>query len=150
MRKECCRCGNPKDEDDFHFKDRAKGTRQPYCKECKTAFNKAWYALHKDTHKKTVRQNNKKYQRELREIIDKAKDKPCADCGRRFPPVVMDFDHVDPATKLFNIAACRARSVSLAALLAEMSKCEVVCANCHRIRTHGISPHGPTDSAGIS
>lgn len=146
----CCHCGFPKDEDDFHFRNKAKGTRQPYCKECKKGFSKAWYTSHKADHKKVVQRNNRRYQQETRKIIDKIKDKPCADCGHRFPSVVMDFDHVDPTSKLFSIANRMARTVSLEVLLAEISKCEVVCANCHRLRTHGLSPRGATDSAGLS
>ncbi len=60
---------------------------------------------------------------------------PCADCGIEYPSYVMDFDHRDPTEKLFNIATAwnRSREVTLT----EMDKCDVVCANCHRERTHG-------------
>jgi hypothetical protein len=62
------------------------------------------------------------------------KDKPCADCGRRYPYYVMDFDHRDPSTKLFEIGTCVRRGAAV--LAAEVAKCDVVCANCHRERTH--------------
>lgn len=64
-------------------------------------------------------------------VIDELKSVPCADCGGRFPPACMDFDHV--GEKTFQIATAYTRS--LATVLAEIAKCEVVCANCHRIRT---------------
>lgn len=66
-------------------------------------------------------------------VIEAAKDAPCADCGVKYPPFVMDFDHVR-GTKGFNIAPNRSRSLEL--IKAEIAKCEVVCSNCHRARTH--------------
>lgn len=66
--------------------------------------------------------------RELRQV-------PCADCGGRFEPHQMDFDHRDPATKSFNLMTGRAMLMSTPRLLAEVAKCDVVCANCHRLRT---------------
>jgi hypothetical protein len=67
-------------------------------------------------------------------MLDALCDVPCADCGRRFPPCVMQFDHRDPATKKFMISRSRARAH--ATLLAEVAKCDIVCTNCHRARTY--------------
>jgi hypothetical protein len=67
-------------------------------------------------------------------ILDKLCDVPCADCGRRFPPCVMQFDHRDPSTKKLTISRSRARGH--ATLLAEVAKCDIVCTNCHRERTY--------------
>jgi hypothetical protein len=68
------------------------------------------------------------------QLIKKAKDVPCVDCGERYPPYVMDFDHVrgEKRTRVGNMMY-----YSVKALEEEISKCEVVCANCHRERTHG-------------
>lgn len=63
-----------------------------------------------------------------------AKARPCADCGVQYPPYVMQFDHREPKTKLFVIGASLF-SRSLSAVLAEIEKCDVVCANCHFQRT---------------
>ena len=60
---------------------------------------------------------------------------PCMDCGNTYPPYVMDFDHRDPATKLFSLLADKALLKNHDALLAEVAKCDVVCANCHAVRT---------------
>jgi hypothetical protein len=68
-------------------------------------------------------------------MINQFKRRPCADCGGEFPPYLMDFDHVSGA-KLDNICGMRMRTVSREAILAEIQKCEVVCATCHRARTH--------------
>jgi len=60
---------------------------------------------------------------------------PCEDCGRSFAPYLMDFDHRDPETKAFNVLQ-RAGSVSRRRLTAEIAKCDIVCANCHKARGH--------------
>jgi hypothetical protein len=53
----------------------------------------------------------------------------------------MDFDHREVSDKLFNIGRdALAGRCSLDALRVEISKCEVVCANCHRFRTHSRGP----------
>ena len=57
---------------------------------------------------------------------------PCADCGRSYPAYVMDFDHVR-GTKSVGISLMF--SYSWQTILAEIAKCDLVCANCHRIRT---------------
>jgi hypothetical protein len=67
-------------------------------------------------------------------VLWRLKDKPCADCGQKFPPYAMDFDHVDE-NKLENVSRIASRHGSLKAMEAEAAKCEVVCAVCHRIRT---------------
>lgn len=59
---------------------------------------------------------------------------PCADCGGRFPPECMDFDHVR-GEKIRGVA--QMMHYSKARLCAEILKCELVCANCHRTRTYG-------------
>ena len=71
--------------------------------------------------------------RERREAIDKIKEVPCADCKQVFPPACMDFDHLDGNEKLFDIGRGRLKPWNV--LMAEIAKCEVVCANCHRLRT---------------
>ena len=70
-----------------------------------------------------------------RALASKAKDVPCADCGLKYPSYVMDFDHVR-GEKKGNIATMVGVATALKTLLAEIEKCEVVCSNCHRHRTH--------------
>lgn len=74
-------------------------------------------------------------QAEKRAVVAAAKDRPCADCGENWPTVAMDFDHVR-GEKKYGIAHMAGGPHSMKALLEEIAKCEVVCACCHRIRTH--------------
>lgn len=72
---------------------------------------------------------------ENRKYIERSKDVPCADCGLWYPTYVMDFDHLPQHKKLFNISDHQRKNLSIQQLMDEVAKCEVVCANCHRIRT---------------
>jgi hypothetical protein len=75
------------------------------------------------------------YQAERRSLVAEVKSQPCTDCHKRYPPHVMDFDHLpERGQKLFNIG--QGMSVSMPRLVAEIEKCEIVCANCHRIREY--------------
>ena len=58
----------------------------------------------------------------------------CADCGYRGHPVALDFDHRPGVDKLFTIGQDARRKWS--EIEAEIEKCDVVCSNCHRIRTY--------------
>lgn len=70
-----------------------------------------------------------------RQMYHKAKQFPCCDCGESYPYYVMDLDHRDPATKLFGFSRVQMARRPLDEVAAEIAKCDVVCANCHRKRT---------------
>jgi hypothetical protein len=61
--------------------------------------------------------------------------KGCADCGFNSHPAALDFDHLPGTIKLFDIGNAAGRWTPWDLVLLEIAKCEVVCANCHRIRT---------------
>ena len=75
-----------------------------------------------------------------RAVVDSLKRAPCADCGGVFDPVCMDFDHRPGEMKRANVSYL-VKQKSLDAVLAEVAKCDVVCANCHRIRTKRRGDH---------
>lgn len=62
-------------------------------------------------------------------------NKPCVDCGKCFNPWQMDFDHLPNKQKKFKISKAATTKVSFEEILQEIDKCELVCVNCHRIRT---------------
>lgn len=70
-----------------------------------------------------------------RKVIDSYKNQPCADCGNTYPAFVMQFDHRDPKEKKFSIGELGTRK-SKKDLIEEIEKCDVVCANCHALRTY--------------
>lgn len=78
---------------------------------------------------KRVRKDN------LKDWFKELKSGPCADCGNKFPFPCMDFDHRDGTTKTRNVAILVGDGYSKTRILEEIAKCDLVCANCHRIRT---------------
>ena len=63
----------------------------------------------------------------------------CADCGYAEHHAALDFDHRPGTTKVRDIKG--GQQLGWEALRAEVAKCEVVCANCHRIRTYTRQRH---------
>lgn len=68
-----------------------------------------------------------------REFINKVKARPCRDCNNIYPPYVMDFDHIK-GEKIINLG--HATRYGFPKIIEEIKKCELVCSNCHRVRTH--------------
>lgn len=102
-----------------------------WCKACKNKYSKEHYQAKKLYFKEYLI----RYRLERSKFIEEQKDFPCMDCGVKYPPYVMDFDHA---------GSVKIASVSYGAgnlgwgrtkLLEEIAKCDLVCANCHRIRT---------------
>src|SRR5690606_17653975 len=60
----------------------------------------------------------------------------CVDCGYRVHAVALHFDHRPGTVKLFGIGNGANRVWST--VLAEIAKCDVVCANCHADRTGAL------------
>ena len=128
--KTCSQCKIEKPVGEFNFKYRALGKRHSYCKECGSNLTRRHYR----NNKRQYLDRNYRALTRHREFMRRAKSRPCADCGVQYPYYVMDFDHRDGATKSFMLSdITRATSKSL---LREIEKCDVVCANCHRERTH--------------
>ncbi len=94
-----------------------------------TIFSSNWRAEHQ---RAAVRRALKRHHGKRRELLKQLKAKPCADCQVQYQACVMDFDHREGEVKLFNIGRDRR---PLKAILTEAAKCDVVCANCHRLRT---------------
>lgn len=84
-----------------------------------------------------------KFQRRLERYGKYKAGRPCADCGLHFHSVAMDFDHRPGEVKLFNISASSSRTDE--EVEREIAKCDLVCANCHRVRTHTRKLNGKRD-----
>ncbi|MDT7604056.1 MAG: hypothetical protein QOF61_2053 [Acidobacteriota bacterium] len=136
MDNKCPKCGA-----EVAHKPHNTRENNSYCVGCQRGYGRRHY------------QNNKTYyiekakrrQKEFRDIVRKAKDTPCADCGVHYPYFVMDFDHRE--NKIFELSS--GLRCSMAALLAEIAKCGVVCANCHRFRTQARKASVETADSGV-
>ncbi len=94
--------------------------------------NRAKNKLSPEEYKLKTKQWRERLNGPKRQYLREQKDVPCTDCGVKYPHFVMEFDHVR-GYKLFQLS--KYASWNLSQIKEEMSKCEVVCANCHAART---------------
>lgn len=93
------------------------------------------YSRNRDAMVAKARAYSDAHRVETRAFIQRLKEtRPCADCGGTFPAVCMDFDHRH-GSKTLNVADAVNRGWGWERLIAEIQKCDIVCANCHRVRT---------------
>lgn len=83
-------------------------------------------------HPEREREIQRAYDVKMRERLAALKSGPCIDCGQTFPVECMDFDH-KYSEKIKDVAMMV--DFSEKKLTAEIAKCDLVCANCHRTRT---------------
>lgn len=72
---------------------------------------------------------------------------PCSDCGHTFPTCCMDFDHRIGERKEYNLGSMFAHHYSRELIEKELAKCDLVCSNCHRIRTRDRKTGNPRTKA---
>lgn len=83
--------------------------------------------------KNKARQDTKRA--EIYDFLYSYKEKSgCMDCGEKYPYFVLQFDHLH--SKEFSLSKFGNHTASLSKVKEEVEKCEVVCANCHSIRTY--------------
>lgn len=130
MHKICSKCKSVKPITEFNFRNTKAGKRHSYCRECGKQLTRSHYKRNKQQY---LNKNLRSF-RERREYAREIKSIPCADCGVQYPYYVMDFDHREGETKTHNLSDVAEMSIN--ALKREIDKCDVVCSNCHRERTH--------------
>jgi hypothetical protein len=126
--KRCCTCKQIKPLTEFNRMTKSKDGRQGSCREC----NQAYHYAHWDRHMAQIKARRKR-QREAAQafIIEYLRRHPCVDCGES-DIIVLEFDHLrDKAQNVSYLV----NTNELRRIKAEIEKCEVVCANCHRRRT---------------
>ena len=125
-------CKRTKAVDEFAWRRKSANERDSYCRTCRAMYKQHHYAANTARYKANAELYTWK-EALLRTawLFDFFKNNPCADCGET-DPLVLEFDHL--GNKSFDIGRAT-RAKSWTAFLAEIEKCEVVCANCHRIRT---------------
>lgn len=115
-----------------HKEYHAKYT-QMHSEELKT-YHKNYRTVNKTKKNLAIKASLKAARKRNRQIVDQVKSKPCADCKGSFPTIAMDFDHVRGEKKA-NVANLVGTGRAVEVILEEIAKCDVVCSNCHRIRT---------------
>lgn len=100
----------------------------------KAAYDRARYLTLRPQWLQNSRERHKLKRAAIRQhILQHLSENPCVDCGED-DPIVLEFDHV--RGKSFNICDAGWKLTTIAKLKAEIAKCEIRCANCHRRKTH--------------
>lgn len=128
--KRCPRCGLAKPLTEFHRTRLRHDGHQPYCKPCKRGIDRLRYVRRRGA---GIRRKNDFDRRRVEWLRSLKAGRPCHDCRRSFPPEAMQWDHLPGVPKLGDVSTLRGRSKQ--EVLDEIAKCELVCTNCHTIRT---------------
>ena len=128
IEKKCSKCQSIKPIEEFH--------KSAYtCKPCANQRSRDWHKVRANLDKRNARVNVKQRERKQWAVVYKGNQ--CLDCGNQFPLAVYDFHHRNEDDKSNNpsyfIKLSKERAIS------ELDKCDLLCANCHRIRHFHVS-----------
>lgn len=137
--KECTMCKKLKRTNDFFYRSRRTQKLHSQCKQCYEEKRRKIWKEHYHKYGSNYRENavarNKKLKNKLRQqMLEYLSDKSCVVCGIS-DSRVLEFDHLDPALKSFGISSGLTNITKWAKILAEIEKCQILCANCHKIKT---------------
>jgi hypothetical protein len=129
--KLCGRCGRRKALCEFHLSTRSG--HQAWCKACRKEYARDY---HRRTREIRIAQK-KRWQKEYAAWgLGLKVGRPCTDCGRTFHPTAMQWDHLPGTDKVAEISTLINRRHNKSLILDELAKCELVCANCHALRSY--------------
>ena len=128
--KKCSGCKILKEFDDFYInKANMKTGLSAWCKSCSKEHKKIHYKNNKEKYIENGLEGKKWF-------MDYKKTIECVRCGFNHP-AALDFHHIDPNIKLFQISSINKNKINKNKIFNEIDKCIVLCSNCHRIE-HSI------------
>ena len=134
--KICAKCKIPKELSHFNKDKNKKDGLNYWCKDCNKINLQNYYSKNKEKVSKDNYKNKVRYRKEKKDALrDYLLENPCVDCGNS-DIRVLEFDHVRGIKKM-DVTKMVSHAYSWEKIQEEIDKCEVVCANCHKIRTFG-------------
>jgi hypothetical protein len=106
---------------------------QSECKVCRSEYTKQHYLDNKEVYIARATLRKARLLPEIQDRLRVLKKEPCTDCKQVFPEECMDFDHIAD-DKIADVAELT-QHLSWSKIEREIAKCQLVCSNCHRIRT---------------
>ena len=132
--KLCPRCGLDKALSEFATRGQGPWSPASYCRPCQREYCRAHYRRNKTKHNRRRRDNQDAYvSRNRARMYEYLIERGCVDCGNK-NPVVLEFDHVR-GRKQREVSVMVGLGLSWSRIMHEVAKCEIRCANCHRIKT---------------
>ena len=133
MMRMCGRCGREKPESSFNWRRVEKGQRDN-CRACRAAYKREHYRRNRQRYIDNASIRRARiHEVRMRWLVQYLAEHPCEDCGES-DVVVLEFDHPEDVEKRFDITR-GLKDRNWQDVLDEISRCDVVCANCHRRRT---------------
>jgi len=124
MTKRCPKCGETKPLDEF-YRRTGRNRISPYCKSCYSAYQA-----------KILREKLRERKRKAVEY----KGGKCERCEYDRCIAALEFHHRDPEQKEFKFGRAHGPMDQLTPeIIAELDKCDLLCANCHR-EAHNMRP----------
>lgn len=109
------------------------GQRALICRPCKRIYDREFHANRSpETRARKIELQQIRVKENRKRVWDFLLEHPCEHCGET-DPVVLEFDHLDQKTKIK--AVSEMMTLKWSKIEAEISKCRVLCANCHRRHT---------------
>lgn len=125
----CSRCG-------CHLTPDRRPSKGSVCLDCRRARGREHYRANREYYLTKARRRQKQVIEDVRSwLISYLENHPCIDCGIT-DIRVLEFDHREGAIKRTAVSVLARSGYSLETVADEVAKCDVRCANCHRIRTH--------------
>jgi len=132
--KTCSKCKNVYLEKEFNWKKKGE-KRSSHCKKCSRLYVKKHYDKNRGYYLDKAKARNEKIRNDARKYLYSHLLKhPCVDCGEG-NILVLEFDHIDRDSKFVEVSRIIRLTGSIKKLVEEINKCDVRCANCHRIKT---------------
>jgi hypothetical protein len=129
--KKCDHCKEPKEDEEFNWRFKSLGIRAKTCRECAHIHNKKYFeGPAKERHLEQVRERKELARQVAREFIYQyLSTHPCEECGES-DVRVLEFHHT--GEKDMAVAYMVSSGYSVDRIQAEINKCTILCANCHR------------------
>ena len=135
MEKYCGTCKEVKNKTEFNKNKGRKDGLNSICRVCSRTNSYNYYKDNKEIMKPMINDSKRKRKIErIRYIYHYFMKNPCIDCGET-NPIVLEFDHRDNVEKIDNLCDMISEGAGLDKIKNKIEKCDVRCANCHRIRT---------------
>jgi len=131
--KTCSECKRSKDFSKFSLNKTRKDGYESICKSCKSTYQKERFKQNSEYRRKQKEHRYANVNRNREYVYSILQQSKCIDCAEaRWQ--VLEFDHVK-GQKIASICDMIRKGRSISSIDDEIAKCEIRCANCHRLKT---------------